>query len=342
VSDFVMSSIITHELGHNMWRDHSGDPFDPFEPNCNPNYLSVMNYIYEYDGLKPNDGVPRIDFSRQTFGPVNENSLPAGLGTLDYRAAWYAPKSSVHQSLGTTVATRRCDGTLPGTGEEMIRIEGTGLNTSPLSDPTQGIPIDWNGDLNTTNDFPNQSQDITFNGTTNSAPDLLIGSDDWTPMAAFGLRQVGGRRSLALLSVDSSKFDGSKFDGSKFDGSKFDGSKFDGSKFDGSKEADFETITAYGHPAHSLTAMWMGKTVNLEWKEPTAKQVGGIAFYLLYKVDGLTVTPDNFKKKTLVAQTALTTATDTKVTVGKPYTYFVIVQFVDGTTSGMSNWANPK
>ena len=111
--------------------------------------------------------------------------------------------------------------------------------------------------------------------------------------------QVGGRRSLAGLSLDASKFDGSKFDGSKFDGSKFDGSKFDGSKFDGSKEVDFDTVIAVGHPAHSLKATWVGKNVMAEWKEPTAKQAGGISAYLLYRVDGLSVTVDNFKKRTL-------------------------------------------
>ena len=110
----------------------------------------------------------------------------------------------------------------------MIRIEGTHLNTWPLLPPTTGtVPIDWNGDLNTTNDFPNLSQDITFDGTTNASK-LLIGSDDSDPMAAYGLRQVGGRRSLAGLSLDASKFDGSKFDGipvstnTNLDGSKFD------------------------------------------------------------------------------------------------------------------------
>ena len=90
VSDFVMSSIITHELGHHMWRDHSGapDPSVSFEPNCNPNYLSVMNSsCFEYDGLKKLDGVPRIDFSGKALHSVNENSLPRGLGTLDYRTA---------------------------------------------------------------------------------------------------------------------------------------------------------------------------------------------------------------------------------------------------------------
>ena len=92
----------------------------------------------------------------------------------------------------------------------------------------------------------------------------------------------------------------------------------------------------------------MGKSVKAEWKEPTAKQAGGISAYLLYRVDGLSVTVDNFKKRTLVAQipaisaTDPVTATDPKVTAGKPYTYFVIVQFVDGTTSGMSNQANPQ
>ena len=77
-----------------------------------------MNYLFEIDGLKKDDGVPRIDFSRQRSAPVNENSLPAGMGTLDYRTAWYAPKSTVDQSLGTTVATRRCDGTLPGVAKK--------------------------------------------------------------------------------------------------------------------------------------------------------------------------------------------------------------------------------
>ena len=339
VSDFVMASIITHELGHNLWRDHSGDPFNAFEPNCNPNYLSVMNCIFEIDGLKKNDGVPRIDFSGQKLGSLNEDSTSAGMGPLAYRTAWYAPKSSVHQSLGTTVATRRCDGAAVAPGEEMIRIEGPSLITQGT------IPIDWNGDLNLTNDV-GLSQDITFNGVINDgAADvtkLLTGSDDWTPIGNFGLRQIGGRRSLAGLSLDSSKFDGSKFDGSKFDGSKFDGSKFDGSKFDGSKEVDFETVTAVGHPAHSLKATRVGKNVVAEWKEPTAKQTGGISEYLLYRVDGLGVTPDNFKKRVLVAQTSLLTATDTKVTAGKPYTYFVVVKFVDPTQSGMSNEARSQ
>jgi hypothetical protein len=347
VSDFALASIITHELGHNLWRDHSGDPFNAFEPNCNPNYLSVMNWLFEIDGLKKNDGIPRIDFSGKppfsppnvdTLPPLNEDSLPAGMGPLAYRTAWYAPKSSVHQSLGTTVATRHCDGADVAPGEEMIRIEGPSLITQGT------IPIDWNGDLNLTNDV-GLSLDITFNGVINDgAADvekLLTGSDDWTPMANFGLRQIGGRRSLAGLSLDASKFDGSKFDGSKFDGSKFDGSKFDGSKFDGSKEADFETVTAYGHPAHSLKATWVGRNVVAEWKEPTAKQTGGISAYLLYRVDGLSVTVDNFKKRALVARTPFLTATDTRVTAGKPYTYFVIVEFGDGTTSGMSNWASP-
>jgi hypothetical protein len=308
-----------------------------------------MNYLFEIDGLKKNDGVPRIDFSRQTLGQVNEDSLPAGMGTLAYRTAWYALKSSVHQSLGTTVATRHCDGTVVGPGEEMIRIDGTSLNTSPLSGPSQGtIPIDWNGDLNLTNDV-GLSQDITFNGVTNNdqvpPPNplkLLTGSEDWTPMGAFGLRQVGGRRSLGGLSLDATKFDGTKFDGTKFDGTKFDGSKYEGTKFDGSGEVDFDTVAAVGHPAHSLKATWVGKNVVAEWKEPTAKQNGGISAYLLYRVDGLTVTADNFKKKVLVAQTSLLTATDTKVTVGKPYTYVVVVKFVEGTQSGLSNEANPQ
>ena len=334
-----------------MWRDHGGDPFTAFESNCNPNYVSVMNYLYEIDGVKTAAGVPRVDFSRQSLGSLDENSLPAGLGTMPYRIAWYAPNSAVDSSLGTTLAKSHCDGSPLSTAEDnarklgigMVRIDGTGVVTPPS---VNGVSIDWNGDLNLTDDYPNLFQDITFNGVTNDgaadAKTLLTGSDDWTSMGTSGLRQIGGRRGIAGLSVDASKFDGSKFDGSKFDGSKFDGSKFDGSKFDGSAEVGDDTLSAVGHPAHTLTAQWAGRTVQATWEAPNFSQSGGIAAYLLYRVDGLAVTADNLKKKVLVAQTSSTTATDTKVTAGKPYTYFVIVKFADRTQSGMSNQANPS
>ena len=58
-SEFVQASTTMHELGHNMWRSHGGDPT---EPNCKPNYLSVMSYLFQLHGLLDDNGVPHLDF----------------------------------------------------------------------------------------------------------------------------------------------------------------------------------------------------------------------------------------------------------------------------------------
>ena len=55
-SDFVQASTVMHELGHNFWLTHTGDLFTAppnFEDNCNSEYLSVMNYLFQIPGLTP-------------------------------------------------------------------------------------------------------------------------------------------------------------------------------------------------------------------------------------------------------------------------------------------------
>ena len=32
----IQTFTIAHELGHNLWRAHNGNPFSGFENNCNP------------------------------------------------------------------------------------------------------------------------------------------------------------------------------------------------------------------------------------------------------------------------------------------------------------------
>ena len=58
-SDFGIASTTMHELGHTFGLGHGGDAL----PNCKPNYLSVMNYMFQLGGLVDAAGVPHLGYS---------------------------------------------------------------------------------------------------------------------------------------------------------------------------------------------------------------------------------------------------------------------------------------
>ena len=61
-SAFMQGSTLLHELGHNLGLRHGGVvPSGALEPNCKPNYLSVMNYLFQVRGLLDTRGVPNIE-----------------------------------------------------------------------------------------------------------------------------------------------------------------------------------------------------------------------------------------------------------------------------------------
>lgn len=74
--------IFMHELGHTLNLRHGGDQWY----NCKPNYLSVMNYLFQY---KIVDLSRPLDYSRQSLPTLDENNLnelngiggPAGRST---------------------------------------------------------------------------------------------------------------------------------------------------------------------------------------------------------------------------------------------------------------------
>ena len=57
-----------HELGHNLNLNHGGND----AINCKPNYLSVMNYLYQFPDLVP---TRKLDYSRSVLGPTTATSL---------------------------------------------------------------------------------------------------------------------------------------------------------------------------------------------------------------------------------------------------------------------------
>lgn len=66
-----------HELGHNLGLKHGGDDHQPM---YKPNYLSVMNYLFQLADLIPDRP---LDYSRCAVPSINENSLNEreGVGT---------------------------------------------------------------------------------------------------------------------------------------------------------------------------------------------------------------------------------------------------------------------
>jgi hypothetical protein len=192
---FVQGATLMHELGHNFGLRHGGVVASGLlEPNCKANYQSVMNYLFQVQGLLTAKGVPTIDYSRQQLPVLSESSLPetVGLGAATpYLPRWYAPAgaSFIDRALNTTPATRRCDGSrLPDGAPAYVRID---------ADPrTSGI--DWNADGVVAG---TDSQDVNFDGTTGQ---VFGGANDWITL---DLRQVGGRRPIGSQSLSYSVVD---------------------------------------------------------------------------------------------------------------------------------------
>ena len=93
----IVGGTFMHELGHNLGLRHGGGNEDA--PGFKPNYLSVMNYRYQFVGIRSadlvgsaiaDDSLTRIDYSTQvlptggnTPGALDESNLDetAGLGS---------------------------------------------------------------------------------------------------------------------------------------------------------------------------------------------------------------------------------------------------------------------
>ncbi len=186
-TDYMQAATLAHELGHGMGLRHGAvklpDGTIVAEPNCKPNYLSVMNYLFQLRGLQDDLGVGHVDFSGITLPSLNETALPAlGLNAaVPYRTGWYAPKSNVRFG---TASTKHCDGSplhADPLEPEMVWVDSkTVLET--------GGAIDWDK-------APGQivPQDVNFDGEINHAGGALNGFNDWENLR---LNQVASRRNV--------------------------------------------------------------------------------------------------------------------------------------------------
>jgi YVTN family beta-propeller protein len=154
---------LMHELGHSIGLEHGGD----VDVNCKPNYLSVMNYSFVYDGLVDavNGGDPIVDYSRDRLALLDEDELSEPDGIID--------AGPVKTPLGTEAVFNT------------LWYDEKGAEKIDRSDE----PLDWTGDGDETDAGP----DVDVN--LNDGPDCegatagedLTGFNDWAKLERDGL-----------------------------------------------------------------------------------------------------------------------------------------------------------
>ncbi len=165
------------------------------EPNCKPNYLSSMSYLFQAHGLFDANGNIQLDYSGTLNGDIGEDLLSAAYSALpgaSYAPAWFAPaNSTLAMSLGVTAAQRSTaavSASIPPMCPHRPMARVYVENPSDL--------INWDGGYVDQALTPPWSKDVNFDGTTNVNPLDLREFNDWNKLR---LDQIGGVREFALM-----------------------------------------------------------------------------------------------------------------------------------------------
>jgi hypothetical protein len=145
-----------HELGHNLGLLHGGH----HDENHQPNYFSVMNYIYQFDGLT-RCGADVLDYSRHPVAELDENAI-------DERAAM-SPGPGVTESDLASYRVRLC---LPKFGFckfEQIQLGNASENldldySTNISEEPYALDLDLDEQLDVIPASRNDWEALTFDG----------------------------------------------------------------------------------------------------------------------------------------------------------------------------------
>lgn len=96
-----------HELGHNLGLRHGGDTD---EPNYKPNYVSIMNYLFQFDRRVPSRA---LDFSMGDKPTIREYDLDENVGIGDLvKTAWWLSNGTLARSDGALPIDWNADGNI--------------------------------------------------------------------------------------------------------------------------------------------------------------------------------------------------------------------------------------
>ncbi|HET7207603.1 MAG TPA: hypothetical protein VFI95_13585 [Terriglobales bacterium] len=352
----VQSGTLMHELGHALTLTHGGtyykDPQNPFLPsyelNCKPNFVSVMNYLFQVRGFV--DG--GYDYSGQTLPPLSEaypslsESIGLGVDLFTSQPAahltrWYSVPNKLDVQLQNTsghrYAAAHCDGSPLGPND----VPGVRVDGSVASGGTFSAPLDFNNDLTFPDAVLSPGIDLNYNGTTADSP--FSGFNDWESInlqqmsaranafgssAGGGLKAGGGGLKAGGGGIDN---DGG---GLKAGGG---GLKAGGGGLKaggGGTEVDLDTVASTADPPTGLTctdcvgSVESNQNVPLSWNAPSG--FGQIRSYGIWRAQGTFPTPSDVTANanlftqigTVSGAPPVTTFTDTSAAF-TTYTYFV-------------------
>lgn len=177
------SSTLMHELGHNLGLRHGGFEDQGYKPN----YLSVMNYMYQFDGL-PVLGMNEGDRYYRQFVLLNVCTGAPGITSA----------AGLNRNRFATPATWGLD----YSDGSSVTLNEASLNESVGFGRAGSGSIDWN--WSTTIDPAAVSADVNALGVlprvcprTNAGADLVRDHDDWNALVLPFLRTQRGSASGA-------------------------------------------------------------------------------------------------------------------------------------------------
>jgi hypothetical protein len=161
--NILEGGVFMHELGHNFGLRHGGGE----DQNYKPNYVSIMNYLYMYVGIREADSVgSSVPDPALTHLDYSEQVLPTGGNTPGF-----LDKQNLNEPAGLG----------SGTADMFMFKDGA---CSPDSGgptriaPTTG-PVDWDGDGVATNLHAAADIDAFQHNCGDEPTGLLAGFADW-------------------------------------------------------------------------------------------------------------------------------------------------------------------
>ena len=233
-------STTLHELGHNLglWHGSAAPRFTNLsngranafvQPNCKPNYFSIMSYVFQANGVTDHLGISRSRFSGEIPNPLTETALADTPLSPDqvFVPAWFTPvlPGTLADTFKLTPYKKHCNGT-------PLLLDANGNPTEiPMARIDAATPIaaiNWNGASGV---YPpgKSSQDINFDGLESGQAAVLTAFSDWS---SIRLNQPGAGRNMAGMSLGLD-FGGLDFGGLDFGGLDFGGLDFGGLDFGG-------------------------------------------------------------------------------------------------------------